>query len=163
MSHNRFQHSNFREVFGELESVHRVRRGWFESFVVPAMVVVCFLFAVLLYVSSEDWLVIPICVAPFFLLFCGVGWHLIGSRRDELRIYENGFTNQSGRKLQTCLWTEIKEYKRRELTAREITELKNGESPLGSIEKKTGEIIAFGHDLPGTTEIINRFENRKKK
>ncbi len=163
MSYDRFQHSNFNEVFGELETAHRVRRGCFDYFGVPLVILYVLVFGVFMYLGSEDWKVIPVCVLPLLILFIGFIWHLFSTRGDELRIYENGFTVRSGRKLQICLWTEIKSYKHRERSHREVIELENGKFPLGSIEKKAGEIIAFDHDLPGTTEIIRRFENRKKK
>ena len=160
---NRFINSNFAEVFGDLQKIHRVRRGCTENFVIPGMIFCCLVFGVLTYVASGDWWTIPVCVLPFLLLFCGLIWHLFKTRRDELRIYEQGFTCQSGKSLQTCLWTEIKSLKYREPSAGEIARLESGKTPLDSVKKKNGEIIGFDDDLPGTTEIIEKFEEFKAK
>lgn len=157
---NRFKNSNFAEVFGKLEKVHRVRRGCFEKFGIPAVVFGMVLFGVMIYVASEDWLTIPLCVAPFVLMFCGFVWHLFSTRRDELRIYENGFTYKSGKNLQACFWREIKTYRHRERNAFEISELPPGIFVLQSVEKKNGEMIVFDTDVMGTHEIIERFEKR---
>ncbi len=156
MPKNRFTYSNFKDVFGELQSVHRVRRGIFEIIVIPSLIFFLFLGGIIAYRETQDIWVIPICVLPFFLMFCGIIWHLVSTRKDELKIYQNGFTYKGGKNIQSCLWKEIKTYHHRELNSREIAEFENETFPLSSIEKKNGEIIEFDHDLPGTPEIIKR-------
>ena len=153
MEDDRFKYSNFSEVFGELRSVHRVRRGLFQAVVIPAILFLLVLFGVIIYVASEDWMTIPVCVAPFLVLFVITVRHLYATRRDELKIYKNGFTYKSGQNLQACLWPEIKFRHWRERNEREMAEPENFEYPLGSVEKKNGEIIEFDHDLPGTEKI----------
>lgn len=88
---------------------------------------------------------------------------IFSTRKDELRIYENGFTYKGGKNLQACLWQEIKTCDHRERNNMEIAELDDDAFPLGSVEKHNGEVIAFDFDLPGTPEIIARFENQKRK
>lgn len=156
MPENRFTYSNFKEVFGKLQSVHRVKRDKFQTIVVPASILLPLLLGIIAYIESQDIWAIPICVLPFLLMFCGIVWHLFSTRKDELRIYKNGFTYKGGKYLQSCLWKEIKTYHHRERNATEIAELENDGFPLGSIEKKNGEIIEFDHDLPGTSEISKR-------
>ncbi len=153
---NRFKYSNFKEVFGELQSIHRVRRSIFEIIVITLIIFLLFLGGVIAYQETQDIWVIPICMLPFLLMFCGIVWHIFSTRKDELRIYENGFTYKGGKVLHSCLWKEIKSYHHRELNSAEINELENEIFPLGSIEKKNGEIIGFDHDLPGTQEIGRR-------
>lgn len=160
---NRFQFSNFREVFGELEKVHRVRRSKFQIIIIPALIFLLLLGGIIAYTETRDVWVIPFCVLLPFLLFAGLVWHLFSTRRDELRIYENGFTYKGGKNLQACLWSEIKFFYHRELNELEMTELKAGIFPLGSVEKKSGEVIAFDPGLPGTPEITERFELDKRK
>lgn len=159
--------SNFDEIFGQLEKVYLIKRGFSETYIIPAIIFALFLFSLLLYFTSEDWLAIPVCVVPFFLMFCGVVWHLFTSRRDELRIYENGFTLSSSKEFQTCLWSEIKSHDYRERLAEELKKLKEGSFPLDWIEKKNGEKILFDSNLEGTEELIERsaYKNniRKKK
>ncbi len=156
---NRFTNSNFKEIFGELQSVHRVRRDKFQTVVIPSILFLLFLGSVVVYKESQDFFAIPVCVVPTLLLFGGIVWHLFSTRKDELRIYKNGFTHKGGKNLQSCLWTEVKRYHQRELNDQEIqevSELKTEFVPLASIEKKNGEAIEFENDLPGTTEVYKR-------
>ena len=155
---NHFAFSNFNRIFGELLSIHRVRRSKFEIIIIPSIIFLLFLFGVLTYVASEDVWAIPFCVIVPFLFFCSLVWHLFSSRKDELRIYQNGFSYKSGKKTQACLWKEIKTCRRRERTNREISELEEGIFPIGAVEKKSGEIIDFTDDLQGMAEIVRRFE-----
>jgi hypothetical protein len=156
---NRFRYSNFTEVFGELRSVHRVRRSLSEKLLAPSALFFLLVFGVITYIASRDAWTIPCCIVIPLLMFCLVIWHLFTTRKDELRIYENGFTYQSAKNLQSCLWTEIETYLHRERNTREITELADGAFPLGSVEKKNGEQIVFDHDVPGTDEIVRIFTN----
>jgi hypothetical protein len=156
-----FQFSNFEEVFGERQSVYRIKRGIFQIVIIPALIFFLFLGGVIAYRETRDIWVIPVCVLPFFLLFCGLIWQLFSTRRDELAIYENGFTYKSGKNLQACLWSEIKFCHHRELNEQEIGKLEAGVFPLGSVEKKSGEVIEFDHDLPGTPELTRRYNTKK--
>lgn len=158
MENTRFRFSNFNQVFGELESVHRVQRSKFEIVIIPSIIFLLFLFGVLTYVASEDAWAIPVCVILPFLLFSGLIWNLFSTGKDELRIYQNGFTYKSKNSTQTCLWKEIKTCHRRERTNREISELEEGIFPVGAVEKKTGEVIDFTDDLQGMAEIVKCFE-----
>ena len=158
MEHHRFAFSNFEQVFGKLQSVHLVARSKFEIIIIPSIIFLLFLFGVLTYIASEDVLAIPVCVIVPFLLFCGLVWHLFSTRKDELRIYQNGFTYKSKKKTQACLWKEIKTCHRRERTHQEILELERGVFPIGVVEKKNGEVIDFTDDLQGMAEIVKCFE-----
>jgi len=160
---NRFKNSNFDEVFGKLQLIYRVRRGITENIVVPGVLFFLIPFGIITYLSTNDYLTIPCCLVLPVLMFSLMVWHIFSTRKDELRIYENGFTYKGGKKLQTCLWQELKTYQYRERNNAEIAEFENGVLPLGSIEKKNGDVIAFDFDLPGTPEIIARFEKSKTK
>ena len=155
---SRFKFSNFDQVFGEPESVHRVRRSKFEIIVIPFIIFLIFLFGILTYIASEDVWAIPVCVIVPLLMFCGLVWHLFSTRKDELRIYQNGFTYKGKNRMQACLWKEIKTCRRRERTNQEILKLEQGIFPIGAVEKKNGEIIDFTDDLQGMNEIVKRFE-----
>ena len=156
MEDNRFRYSNFAEVFGELRGVHRVRRGCAENFLPLGALLFLLVFGVITYVASRDAWAIPCCILLPLLLFAAASWHLFSTRSDELRIYEKGFTYQSGRKLQSCLWTEIETCTRREPNNRELGELAADAFPLASVTKKNGDVIAFETDVPGTPEIARR-------
>lgn len=155
---SRFTFSNFNQVFGELESIHGVRRSKFEIIVIPSIIFLFFLFGILTYIASEDIWTIPVCALPPFLMFCGLVWYLFSTRKDELRIYQNGFTYKSKHRMQACLWKEVKTCRRRERTNQEILKLEQGVSPIGAVEKKNGEIVDFTDDLQGMAEIVKRFE-----
>lgn len=156
---NRFRYSNFNQVFGELQSLHPIERSKAEVIFIPLIIFLVFLFGVITYISSKDVWTIPICVLPFFLMFCGVVWELFSTRGDELRIYQNGFTYKS-RKTQACLWTEIKTCRSCERNYREISEMGFENIPLSSVEKENGEVIRFSHSVPGTEKIANRQTRR---
>jgi hypothetical protein len=160
---NRFTNSNFREVFGELENVYRLERSKAEIILIPGVLFFLLAFGVITYVANRDLWTIPCCIVVPLLLFSLVVWQFISTRKDELRIYENGFTYRAAKNLQSCLWTEITTYHHRERNNREITEPAGDVFPLGAVEKKNGERIDFDHDLPGTPDIIARFEKSKTK
>lgn len=158
---NRFKNSNFNDVYGELQNVYTVRRGCADKFLAPGVLLFLVVFGVITYVASDDWLTIPCCVVLPVLMFAMASWQLFSTRGDELRIYEHGFSYKSGKNLQACLWTEIKECQQRERNERELKELTDGAVPLGAVEKKNGETIDFETDVPGTEEILARFNSRK--
>ena len=160
---DRFRNSNFTEVFGALQNVHRVRRSFAEKFLPPAVLLFLVTFGVITYVATRDLWTIPCCVGLPVLMFCLAVWHLFSTRKDELRIYENGFTYKGGKNLRSCLWSEIETYRHREPNNHEIAALEEGEFSLGAVEKKNGERIDFDHDVPGTPEIIARFESAQKR
>src|SRR5215213_5912740 len=160
---NRFTNSNFREVFGELENVYRVQRSTAEIILIPGVLFFLLIFGVITYVANRDLWTIPCCIVVPLLLFSLVVRQFVSTRKDELRIYENGFTYHAAKNLQSCLWTEIKTYHHRERNSREITELADDVFPLGAVEKKNGERVDFDSDVPGTPDIISRFEKSKAK
>lgn len=163
MKDDRFKFSDFDEVFGELLEVHRVKRSKFEVFAIPAIILVPLIGGVIAYSETRDICVIPVCIVPFTLIFGGLVWHYFSTRHDELRIYENGFTYKSRKKLQSCLWDDIKTYRHRERKDYESAETAENFAPLGVVEKTNGEEINFDDDLTGTQEIIVRYQSRKTK
>ena len=160
---NRFKNSNFAEVYGELQRVHRVRRSLTDIYLPLGALLFLLAFGVITYVAADDRWTFPCCVVLPLLLFILAAWHLFSTRRDELRIYEHGFTYQSGGNLQACLWSEIETCTPRERTARELAEPAADAFPLGWIEKRGGARIAFDPDVPGTPEIAARFERQGRK
>jgi hypothetical protein len=155
----RFQNSNFDAVFGAPVKVYRLRRSLAEIIFIPAILFFLIPFGVITYIASEDVWAIPFCIGLPVLMFLTVVRQIFSTRRDELRIYEHGFTYRGGKNFQTCLWTEIEACRHRDLNNRELAQLEDGRFPLGAVEKKNGEVIDFDPDLPGTPEIITHFEN----
>lgn len=158
---DRFQFSNFDELFGELQSVHRLRRNIFHTMIVPALLFFISLGGVIAYRETGDFWALPFCALPFFVLFCGVIWHSFVVRRDELRIYENGFSYRTRKKIQTCLWSEIFFF-----DVREFNEFENPETdiklyPLGYVVKNNDETINFDFYMTGTPLLAERFRNSK--
>lgn len=153
------KNSNFNAVFGELEDVYRIRWGG-EVIGIPLLLLVALVGGVFYYLDSRDWLTIPCCIAPSLLVLGSFVWSTVATRRDELRIYEKGFTYRSGKQLQTCLWTEIKTYRHRERKGYNPDNPNPDEFEIGSVEKKNGEQIAFDPDIGGTNVILRRYEKR---
>ena len=151
-----FRNSDFAAVFGELEETHRVRRGCLELVVMPALVLLPLLLGVVAYTESRDWAAIPICVVPPALFAGVIIWHLFSTLGDVLRIYENGFTYKSGRRLQVCRWEDVAEWQKAEGDPGPP----DGHPPLASVTKRSGEVIVFSDNLPGTAKIAERSGKR---
>jgi len=165
MIDERFQHSNFAEIFGRPLETHRIKRSLFQMLVIPAILFLLFLGGVIAYRETRDIWALPFCALPFGLLFVGVLWHLWTTRRDELRIYEHGFTYKNRKNLYACLWSEIDHCRIRHRNEFEIGQLPDDIHPLGAVEKKNGESIEFDHDLPGTpaiTRLYNGWKNQPR-
>ena len=158
---DRFQFSNFDEVFGELQSVHHLKRNIFHTLIVPAILFFIFLGGVIAYRETGDFGALSFCALPFFVLFCGVIRHSFVVRRDELRIYKNGFSYRRRKTLQTCLWSEILYCNRREPNEFENPETGIKFYPLDYIGKKNGETITFDFYMTGTPLIAERFRNSR--
>lgn len=157
MKHDpRLQNSDFAAVFGELEETHRVRRGCLELVVVPALTLLPLLLGVVAYTESGDWAAIPICVVPPALFAGVIIRHLYSTLGDVLRIYEHGFTYQSGRRLQICRWEDVADRQHAEGEPGSPDE----PPPLASVTKHNGEVIVFSDKLAGTAKIAERSGKR---
>ncbi len=155
----RFKYSDFKEVFGDLQSVHGVRQNKSENLVVLGATLFLFLLGIGTFIGSESYWTIPFCVLPSFLPVCLIVWSIFSNKNDELRIYQNGFTYKSRKKLQTCLWEQIKTYNLRPGEQRETREIEQAIFPLESVEKKNGELIGFAPALRGTNDIAGHYQD----
>lgn len=160
---NRFQNTSVAEVFGRIAGRYRIRRCFFEIYVIPALNFGLLVLALLIYAAAGHWLMLPVCVLPLAALFVGVLRHRLATRGDELRIYENGFVCRSGGRRHVCRWEEIAAFARRESNARERKTGVGEAFPLGSVLKRNGQIIVFDECLDGTPEIVRRFEAHRAK
>ncbi|MEP6900164.1 MAG: DUF6585 family protein [Actinomycetota bacterium] len=77
-------------------------------------------------------------------------WKILPKLRDELQIYENGFTYKSSRKLQSCLWSEIKDG--------DFTEEFNGRNVMTSVLKTNREKIIFAYKMKGLDELCDKYD-----
>lgn len=159
MKDNRFKYSNFDEVFGELQSIQRVKRSKAETILILSVLLFLLIFGFITYIASEDIWTLPFCVVIPFLLLLLVVRHTFSTRNDELKIYQNGFTYKSSGKYQACLWSEIESLEHINTRHRNALEIEQGILPLESVTKRGGEIIVFTNDLSGTTEIETRFKS----
>lgn len=158
---DRFQFSNFDELFGELHSVHRSKPSKFQTIIVPAILFLLFLGGIVVYRASGEFWTLPVCALPFLVLLCGVLRNLFVVRRDELRIYENGFLLRSGDNLKTCLWTELYFFDLRQLSEPEKEKKNKKDRPLAYVAKQNGENINFGLSMTGTHLIAEKFKKFK--
>ncbi len=162
MKDNRFKYSNFDEVFGELQSIQRVKRNKSDTIIVISALLFLLIFGIITYIASEDIWTLPCCVViPFLLLFMVVR-QIFSTKNDELKIYQNGFTYKSSGKYQTCLWSEIESFEHISSRHSNAFDIEQGIHPLESVTKKGGEIIILSDGLSGTTEIETRLKKFKK-
>lgn len=159
MKDNRFKYSNFDEVFGELQSIQRVKRNRAETIIVISALLFLLIFGFITYIASEDIWTLPFCVVIPLLLLILVVRHTFSTKNDELKIYQNGFTYKNSGKYQTCLWFEIESFEHISFPHRSALEIEQGIFPLESVTKRGGEIIVFTDGVSGTTEIETRFED----
>ncbi len=165
MQEGQFKNSDFDQAFGELISVHRARFEW--------ITVLWVFFALVLLVPglgilSEHYLGGSVCIAcslPFFYL----AWMQFANRRDELRIYQNGFTYTSRNDIQTCLWSEAASFSFTTSMNHNYTEKVSdivGESiahELTGVIKTNGRHIEFREGIIDPAELIAKAKASKSK
>ena len=139
---------NYHPILGELQSVHRTPLGRRLLLRVAATAVAALgLYLSVITFTATDVVasvirsfccaVIPISVWIFMLA------DLFATAKDELRIYRKGFIYQSGRDMQSCLWTEI-------------ADIDSSHGSINSIKKTSGELIVFSVDKKGNEELERR-------
>jgi hypothetical protein len=75
---------------------------------------------------------------PFFVYL----WSIISTRKDELKVFENGFTYHTRKELVSCLWDEIEDYS----TVRRSTD-------ISGIKKENGPWISLASNMQGIDDL----------
>jgi len=103
-------------------------------------------FGVLIYVASRDILSIFVCSLPLVLIFLLVARSTFRERRDELKIFENGFTYIDRKLTVNCLWNEVDDYS-------QTTGAFGGAEKLTSIRKSDGTWIPIATNMQGEDQL----------
>jgi hypothetical protein len=129
------------KTLGELRETYHTKNNWTEIFPLGALLFLA-AFGVILPIANENIWLVPACSLPTVLLFLAYLWNAIRLRKDELTIYENGFTYLSGKTFSTCLWHEIVDYQN----------VRRGPEIAG-IKKEDGTWINISTHMQGTDEL----------
>ncbi len=129
------------KTLGELKATYRARNSWAEVFPLGLLLLLA-VFGVIMPIANENVWLAPACSLPMAIPFCLYLGNLIRTRKDELQIYENGFTYLSSKKFSTCLWHEIVDYS----TVRRGPE-------ISGIKKNDGTWINISINMQGLDEL----------
>lgn len=125
---------------GKLQKVYRFKFVCGQIFMLSFIIYPLALFTLGIFVTGGFLLlifVIPLSIAFYALL--ATYWP---DRKDELSIYQNGFTYYTSRKgLQSCLWKEISHF------------IKGRWNSIDGVRKKNGEAIYFSDEMPGIDDL----------
>ena len=84
-----------------------------------------------------------ICFIPGTLPLCIYVWSLVSDHRDEMRIFENGFSYRHKGQTVECLWDQIEDYSMAGVTHSKVPDL------IESIKKDNGPWIQIAMDMQG--------------
>lgn len=130
------------KTLGELKATYHVKNTIGEIVPLGMLLLVAGFGAVLPIANNNVWL-IPGCSLPLAIPFCLYLWQIVRARKDELKIYENGFTYLSRKGQADCLWHEIEDYS----TVRR-------KSDIASIKKVNGPWITIARNIQGTEDLM---------
>lgn len=129
------------QTLGALKATYWVKRGVLDYIPIAAVLFLA-VFGVGTFLVSRDVLALFVCSLPPVLAFVMLAWTLISTRRDELKIFENGFTYQTRKGLISCLWDEIEDFS---ITRRGST--------ISGIKKEHGPWISFANEMQGLEDL----------
>lgn len=128
-------------TLGELKASYHVKNTVFDLFPLGLLLLVAG-FGVLMPIANKNAWLVPVCSVPMTFPFCIYLWTMIRTRKDELKIFENGFTYRSRKDLVSCLWDEIEDYS----TVRRGPE-------ISGIKKQNGPWIGIAGNMQGTDDL----------
>jgi hypothetical protein len=129
------------QTLGELKATYHVKNSVFVFFPLALLLLVAG-FGVLMPVANNNAWLIPVCSVPMIIPFFVYLWTLMGARKDELNVFENGFTYRSRKGLVSCLWDEIEDY----------SVVPHGPE-ISGIKKENGPWISFAGNMQGTDDL----------
>jgi len=103
----------------------------------PAFMGVAAVFAV------PDMIGKVLCSIPAIFPLCIYVWSLFSERRDEMKIFESGFSYRHNRQITECLWEQIEDYS---VAGAAFAKLPDD---LASIKKQNGPWIPIAMDMQG--------------
>ncbi len=126
---------------GVLKATYHTKGNWTNIAPLAALLLLV-VFGVIMPIANQNIWLVPLCSLPAAGLFLGVLWSTVRERKDELTVYENGFTYLSGKKFSQCLWHEIVDYS---------TPTRSSE--LTGVKKEDGTWINISTHMQGTEEL----------
>ena len=126
---------------GELKAAYNVKNTISEIVPLGMLLLLAGFGAIIPLANNNLWL-IPGCFLPLAIPLCLYLWEIIRTRKDELKIYENGFTYLSRKGMADCFWHEIEDYS----TVRR-------KSDIASIKKASGPWIKIAKNMQGTVDL----------
>lgn len=129
---------------GELENTYQI--GIIENLFLIFITLFVAVFGILISVVNSDIVAFFICTIPLALPLFIISWNIFQTKNDELKIYQNGFTYQSRKGLQICLWKEIKYIE------------KNRFGKLNGIRKKNDKVIIVDVSSKGKENLTEKLK-----
>lgn len=126
---------------GALQATYHTKGSWTSIFPLVALLFVA-AFGVIIPIANENIWLVPTCSLPPAILFIAFLWSTIRERKDELTVYENGFTYLSGKEFSKCLWHEIVDY----------STVRHGPQITG-VKKEDGTWINISSNIQGNEEL----------
>lgn len=127
-------------TFGDLKGTYRVRFS-VGYFIPVGATLFLAVFGVTTFVVSREIATFFICALPTSLVFLLLARSSFLDRRDELNIFENGFTYKNRKSTVDCLWEEIEDYK--------VTR----HGTLTEVKKEDDPWISFANEMQGLDEL----------
>jgi len=129
------------QTLGELKATYHVKGNLFELFPLALLLLVAG-FGVIMPIANNNALLIPACSIPMAIPFFVYLWSIVSTRKDELKVFENGFTYQTRKELVSCLWDEIEDYS----TVRRSDD-------ISGIKKENGPWISLASNMQGIDDL----------
>jgi hypothetical protein len=131
-------------MLGELENTYQIGIG--ENLFLVIVTLFVAIFGILIFVANKDITAFFICTIPLALPLFIICWNFFQTKNDELKIYQNGFTYQSRKGLQICLWKQIKYIE------------KNRFGQLNGVRKKNDKIISVDISSKGKNKLTEKLK-----
>ncbi|MGH9820844.1 MAG: hypothetical protein ACRD43_11800, partial [Pyrinomonadaceae bacterium] len=128
------------QTLGVLKATYGVKRKVWDYIPLGAVLFIA-VFGVGTFLVSKDVLALFVCSLPTVIAFVLVAWQFFFTRRDELKVFENGFSYQTRKGLVTCLWDEIADY----------SVVRWG--GISAIKKENGPWISFAGNMQGIDDL----------
>lgn len=135
------------QTLGSLKATYRVKRKVGDYVPLGAMLFIA-VFGIGTFLASKDVLTLFVCALPTVMAFVLVAWQLFWGRHDELKLFENGFSYQTRKELNSCLWHEIADYS---ISGKGL--VSRGDDLVG-IKKESGLWISFAEGMQGRDELL---------
>ena len=130
------------KTLGPLKATYHVKRKVWDYVPLGAVLFVA-VFGVGTFLASRDILALFVCSLPPVIGFALLVWTYISDRKDELKVFENGFSYQTRKDLVSCLWDEIEDYS-----------VVRRSNDISAVKKENGPWINFANNMQGIDDLL---------